>query len=189
MHRTLVVAASVLALASSGRTASAQDRPIRDSVVHSAAETAPVVDTASREAKLTARDRMLANCPGRALSPIGYVLPTFCAQRSDFLFSRTRFDSVSIAHDGREYQVAARNADGTDLLNRQRKSHALAGALIGGGAGLVGGALIGANDHRSPQSHHVATALTLGGLGALVGGFTGSRYWGSWPRVLQHAQR
>jgi len=48
MHRTLVVASvTIVALASSATSASAQERAIRDSVAPSAVDAGPVVDTAA----------------------------------------------------------------------------------------------------------------------------------------------
>ena len=186
MQRALIaVVFTILALASSGRTASAQERPIRDSVASAPVDTGPVVDTASRKWTPTRRDRILANCVSRSMSPIGYLLPVFCDQRAIGLFGGAGLDSVIFMRNGLEYRVAARNIGGVELLNRQKPAHALHGALIGGGIGVFGALIASLQGGEGKFGY---TALVLGGTGAMIGGFAGSRYWGNWPRVLQDAR-
>jgi hypothetical protein len=108
----------------------------------------------------------------------------FCAQQLAGFRGSAEFDSVTVVRNGREYRVGARNIGGIPFLNRQRKSHALTGALIGGGLGFAGAAFASLQGTGGFGSN----ALILGGMGAIVGAFSGSKYLTDWPRVLQDAQ-
>ena len=181
MHRTLVVASlTILALASSGRSASAQERAIADSVAPSAVDTGPVVDTAAHKRLTTQRESQMAGCGGRVLGPDGYLLPPICAQQAQGPFARAGFDSATIVRNGRDYRIPLRNAGAIPLLNRQKKSHAVSGAFIGAGLGFMAAAV--ANGHGG--SGFGSTAIILGGTGAVIGAFSGSKYLTDWPRVL-----
>jgi hypothetical protein len=189
MHRAVVVASfAILALAPSTRIALAQASVTGDSVAHSSAEAAPVVDTASRKLTLESRDRTLGNCASRSQNPVGYVLPLFCAQRMNGAMNRADFDSVTFVRNGRSITLSARDARALALLNHQRRVRVVTGALIGGGLGLASAAFVAVRSDMAKDGRFVATALTLSGMGALIGGFSGSRYWGNWPRTLQDAQ-
>jgi hypothetical protein len=188
MHRTIVVAAlSILALASSGRTVLAQERALseepatRDSVAPSPVDAGPVVDTSSHKWTGTRRDRLLAGCVGRGQSPVNYLLPLICIQRADGQVDIAQFDTAVFVRYGREYHVAVRNVGGIPLLNRQQKSHALSGALIGGGLGFATAAFASIHGNGGFGS----TALILGSTGAVIGAFSGSKYLTDWPRVLR----
>jgi hypothetical protein len=189
MHRTVIVAlVAVVTLAFDASAAMAQTSATTDSVAHSPVDAGPVVDTASQKWTYTRRDRVLASCESRSQSPVSNVLPLFCAQqlnRLNSMLDRIEFDSVTIVRNGREYRLAARNVGGIPFLNRQRKSHAIAGALIGGGLGFATAAFASVQSGVGFGS----SALILGGTGAVIGAFSGSKYVTGWPRVLQEEQR
>ena len=196
MHRALIVASfSIFALAASGRSASAQQRSgpdsvaqayaNRDTVAHATVDAGPVVDTAAHRRSYTRRERLLAGCVSRSLSAVSFYLPLFCIQQANSLNALTPFDSAIIVRDGLEYRVAVRNAGSIPLMNRQKKAHALSGALIGGGLGFAAAAFLSV---RSNSSSFGSNALILGGTGAVIGAFSGSKYLTDWPRVLQDAQ-
>jgi hypothetical protein len=184
MHRTLIaVSFSILALASNGRSASAQQPAARDSVAHSTYDTGPVIDTASRKVRVDG-DFMLANCVGGAHSAVGFVLPLFCARRVNGVFDRGGVDSVTFLGGGHQFRLPARDVRAVTALNRQRRANAMTGVLIGGGVGVIGAAFAGLRGISS----FGYSAVVLGGTGALIGGLAGSRYGGGWPRVLEDAR-
>jgi len=82
--------------------------------------------------------------------------------------------------NGLGYRVAVRNAGGIPLANRQKKAHALSGALIGGGLGFATAAFASIHGSRFGSN-----AVILGGMGAVIGAFSGSKYMTDWPRVLR----
>lgn len=181
MRRTLVVALSIFALASSAHAASAQQRAVEDSVSHSPVDSGPAVDTSAHKWTGGTMDgRVRAGCVGRPTSPVSYLLPVFCIQTTGVL-NLVQFDSAVVVPRGMGYQIWASNAGGVPLLNRQKKQHALSGALIGGGLGLAAAAFGSVNSGAGFGSH----ALILGGAGAVIGAFAGSKYWADWPRVLR----
>jgi hypothetical protein len=192
VHRALIVASfSIFALASSGRSASAQDRSGRDSVAearahrdtvaHATIDAGPVVDTSAHRLNYSRRERLLAGCVSRSMSSISYYLPLFCMQQANSL-ALAADDSAIIVRNGQEYRIAVRNAGGIPLMNRQKKAHALGGALIGGGLGFATAAFLSV---RGTSSGFGSNALILGGTGAVIGAFSGSKYLTDWPRVLQ----
>ena len=190
MHRALVVASlSIVTLASSGRVASAQERSDsvartranRDTVAHAIIDAGPVVDTSAHQRSYTRRERLLAGCLSRSISAVSYYLPLFCMQQANTLNSLTPFDTAIIVRNGLEYRVAVRNAGAIPLMNRQKKAHALGGALIGGGLGFATAAFLSVRGNSSFGSN----ALILGGTGAVIGAFSGGKYLTDWPRVLQ----
>jgi len=188
MNRALLVAAwSIIALASSGRAVLAQERALReepaprDSVAPSPADAGPVVDTSAHKWSGTRYDRVLSGCLGHGQSPVNYLLPLFCIQRANGLIDAAQFDTAVFVRNGREYRVAVRNAGGIPLLNRQKKQHALSGALIGGGLGFATAAFASIQG----STRFGSTALILGGTGAVIGAFSGSKYLTDWPRVLR----
>jgi hypothetical protein len=104
----------------------------------------------------------------------------FCIQTTGVL-NLVQFDSAVVVPRGMGYQIWASNAGGVPLLNRQKKQHALSGALIGGGLGVAAAAFGTVNNGGGFGSH----AVVLGGAGAVIGAFAGSKYWSDWPRVLR----
>jgi len=181
MHRMLVVASlTVLALASRAPSASAQERVSGDSVAPSAIDTGPVVDTAAHKWTGSRRENLMRGCGGRMFDPDSYLLPPICAQQAQGPFARAGFDSATIVRNGRDYRIPLRNAGAIPLLNRQKKAHAVSGAFIGAGLGVMTAAI--ANGHGS--SNLRSTAIILGGTGAVIGAFSGSKYLPDWPRVL-----
>jgi len=197
MHRTLVVASfTILALASSARTTLAQEPAIRDSVTHAPVDVGPVVDTASRKMRRDARDRTIENCSLRSQGPLGYVLPLFCARRLNGLIDRALFDSVTFVGDAHEIHFAVSDVRALNRFNHDKRTRAITGALIGGGLGFFGtmflGVMKGSDSNSqgfSKSGPTVGSALVIGGMGAVVGAFSGSRYGGDFPRVLQDAQQ
>jgi hypothetical protein len=194
MHRALIIASlSLFALASSGRSASAQDRSMgdsvaqahanRDTVAHATIDAGPVVDTSAHRWNYTRRERLLAGCVSRSMSSISYYLPLFCMQQANSL-ALAADDSAIIVRNGLQYRIAVRNVGGIPLMNRQKKAHALSGALIGGGLGFATAAFLSV---RSNSSSFGSNAVILGGTGAVIGAFSGSKYLTDWPRVLQDA--
>lgn len=181
MRNTLIALSfSIFALASSGRSASAQERAIQDSVAPSPVDKGPVVDTSSHKwTYSSARDRLRTGCVGSAKSPTGYLLPTFCIHQTTGVIHLAGFDSTTFLEQSRMYQIAVRNVAGIPLLNRQQHSHALTGALIGGGVGFLTSAF--ANGGSAFGSRN----LILGGAGAMIGAFSQSKWLTDWPRVLK----
>lgn len=197
MYRILAVASfSILALASSRNTALAQSPATTDSVAHAPVDLGPVVDTASRKMRRDARDRTIENCSLRSQGPVGYVLPLFCARRLNGLIDRALFDSVTFVGPDHEIRFSVSDVRALNRFNRDKRSRRIAGALIGGGIGFFGTMFLGVINGSDPNSQgfnksgpSVGTALVIGGMGAVLGAFSGSRYGGDFPRVLQDAQR
>jgi hypothetical protein len=180
MHRSLVVASlTIVALASSATSASAQERAIRDSVAPSAVDAGPVVDTAAHS-PTTPRESVMRSCGGRVFGPSSYVLPPICAQQAQGPFARAGFDSATIVRNGQDFRIPLRNAGGIPGLNQQKKAHAVTGAFIGAGLGVMAASI--ANPHGGSGLR--ASAIILGGTGAMIGAFSGSKYLTDWPRVL-----
>lgn len=198
MHRTLVFTSlTVLALASSVKTSRAQATTTRDSVAHTSVDMGPVVDTASRQPRRNAHDVALGGCALRSQSPVGYVLPLFCAARLNGLIDRAQYDSVTFVGNDREIRFAVGDVRALNRFNHDRRMRKLSGALIGGGIGFFGAMIIGTmkgygagnqgfkSDNNGPS---VGNALIFGGMGALAGALTGSRYSGNFPPYLADAQ-
>ena len=198
MHRTLAIGSLIiLVLASSSHTAMAQSAATSDSVTHAPVDLGPVVDTASRKMRRDARDRTIENCSIRSQGPVGYVLPLFCARRLNGMIDRALFDSVTFVGPDHEIRFAISDVRALNRFNRDKRSHAIAGALIGGGAGFFGTMFLGVINGSNSNSQgfnsgksgpSVGTAFVVGGMSALLGAFSGSRYGGDFPRVLQDAQ-
>ena len=197
MHRTLVIASlTILALASPRNSALAQSPATRDSISLAPVDVGPVVDTASRKMRRDARDRTIENCSLRSQGPLGYVLPLFCARRLNGLIDRALFDSVTFVGTDHEIRFAASDVRALNRLNHDKRSRAIAGALIGGGVGFFGTMFLGVINGSDSNSQgfsksgpSVGAAFVVGGMSALLGAFSGSRYGGDFPRVLQDAQQ
>jgi hypothetical protein len=198
MYRTLVVVSiSIIALASSGNTALAQTPATRDSVSHSYVDTGPVVDTASRKLRRDPRDLALGNCALRSQSPVGYVLPMFCARRLNGLIDRAVFDSVTFVGNDREIWFSVADSRAVNRFNHDRRMHVLSRALLGAGVGFVSTLALGLV--KAPSTNNqgfktggdgpsIRTALIVGGAGALAGALSGSRYSGDFPPYLADSQ-
>src|SRR5690349_13683481 len=199
MHRTLAIGSLIiLALASSRNTALAQSPATSDSVAHAPVDLGPVVDTASRKMRRDARDRTIENCSIRSQGPVGYVLPLFCARRLNGMIDRALFDSVTFVGPDHEIRFAVSDVRALNRFNRDKRQRRIAGALIGGGVGFFGTMFLGVMNGSNSNSQgfnsgksgpSVGTAFVIGGMGAVLGAFSGSRYGGDFPRVLQDAQR
>jgi hypothetical protein len=199
MHRTLVITSfAILALVSSRNTALAQVPATRDAVTQAPIDVGPVVDTASQKLRRNPRDLALGSCALRSQSSIGYVLPLFCAERLNGQIDRALFDSVTFIGGDHQVRLAISDMRALNRFNRDKRDRVITGALIGGGLGFLSTVVLGLRYGSDLDEHGLQTAdngfslrnaFVVGGMGALVGAFSGSRFGGGWPRVLEDAQR
>jgi hypothetical protein len=198
MRRTFVVVSfTILTLASSSNTALAQTPATGDSVSHSYIDTGPAVDTASQKLRRNPRDLALGNCQLRGQSPIGYVLPLFCARKLNGLIDRALFDSVTFVGPDHDIRFATNDVRALTRFNHDRRMRKVNGALIGGGLGFFSTLLLGVmkgsdtnnQGFKSGGGPSVGTAFLVGGMGALAGALSGSRYSGDFPPYLADAQQ
>lgn len=198
MRRPLVVASlTILTLASSRNSVLAQSAATRDSVSSSYVDTGPVVDTASQKLRRNPRDLALGSCALRGQSPIGYVLPLFCARKLNGLIDRALFDSVTFVGPDHEIRFAVNDVRALNRFNHDRRMRKLNRALIGGGIGFFSTIILGTINGSDKNSQgfssgnsgpSVGSALIVGGMGALAGALSGSRYSGDFPPYLADAQ-